>query len=189
MTIKFSPGAPDTTLDKLHPFASELKLPLVGVLSVGAAAAEPLKIGAGYRVHFVSAESIADGKLLDPSTPSRWRHLLIRGLHADAEVELDESQTPMALHHGPGKDGLSAALTVAAAVPGDFEAAVLSAPAIRFIALWLHGAEIDWIIPYAPDLTPLPKNVPVVASAALKVLQPLAKQVLEEFRGGEAIGG
>ncbi|MGC1428777.1 MAG: hypothetical protein WA822_09320 [Albidovulum sp.] len=172
MSIKFTSGAPTDTHDKVHSWVNELQ-------SQSQEANVFPVIGDGYEVKYVSAEDIASGHLLDAAHTSRWRHLVTHGGRPHGELELDDMHLPVALHQGPGKDGLVAALKRAEQLQGDFEVAVLTSTPLRFIALWLHNDGSDLIMPYAPDATPLENYVAVPAGEALGVLQSMAADVLK----------
>jgi hypothetical protein len=171
MTIHFSNGAPTNTHKKISGWAKELR-------SANKARANvPAVIGDAYKVRYLSAVDIASGHLLDAAHCAQWRHLVSHDGHSHGELELDEALQPVALYQGPGNDGLVAAIAQAAELEGDYEAIVLSSPALYFTALWLHNADADLIIPYEPNMTELANYVAVSSVAAMRVLKPLAKQV------------
>lgn len=185
MNIRFTPGGPTDTHDKLHDWTDELR-----TLSVrGAAGGAPLSLGDPYEVRYVSVEDVAHGRLIDGQHTARWRHLVSDGSHPHAELELDDTNAPMALHEGPGKDGFHAAVQAAEELEGDYVACVLASPPIRFIALWLHNDDEDLVMPYAPDQTGLEKYSPLTVDGALEVLSPMAAAVLEASAGEEPVGG
>lgn len=185
MSIRFTSGAPTDTHDKIHGWASELQSG--SALRTGGG--EPLTLGDAYEVKYLSVQEIASGHLLEAVHASRWRHLVTHGGQPHGELELDESHEPVALHEGPGKDGLRAALEAAENLGDDFEVSVLEAAPLRFIALWLHNDTTDWIMPYAPNLTSLDNYSTVSISDALAVLQPMAEEVMEASAEDKPTGG
>ena len=182
MTIRFTGGAPTNTHEKLGSWVDELRHP-------DKADAPLPSIGEGYEVRYLPVEEIAVGKLIDAAHTSRWRHLVAHDGRPHGELELDESLDPVALHQGPGKDGLSTALKRANELSEDFEAVVVMAPPLRFVGLWLHGAQSDLIMPYAPNDTDLANYVAVSVDDALEILQPMAVAVLEASAESDETGG
>ncbi len=173
MSIKFSPNAPVDTVNKMGSWAEKLKHELSAPDQN-----QTLSVSDGYEVHYLSLKEIVAGRLVDNPDCSRWRHMVSVGDQLVAEVELDESQSPIALHMGPGKDGLSTTVSLASSLDGDYEASVLSVAPLKFIALWLKGDNDDLIIPYAPNATSLKNGVAVPVRDVLDVLKPLAQDVI-----------
>ena len=185
MSIRFTVGGPTDTQDKIHGWESELQ----AASARGAAGGATLTLGDAYEVKHLSVQDIASGHLLDASYTIRWRHLVLYGQHPHGELELDDSNEPIALHEGIGKEGLQAALKAAEELGDDFEVSVLQVAALRFVALLLHNENVDLIMPYAPNLTSLDNYTPVPVSDALAVLQPMAMEVLSADAGPEPTGG
>jgi|CXWL01.1.fsa_nt_gi hypothetical protein len=185
MSIRYTSGSPADVHSKIHGWTNEIQRSSARAM----ADAAPVTLGDAYEVRYLSAQAIASGKLLDAVHSSRWRQPLLQGRHPLGDLELDEAQEPIALHEGPGKDGLRAALNVAEKLDGDFEVCVLEAAPLHFIALWLHSDTDDWVIPFAPNLTALQNYSAIPVADALAVLQPLAATVLIASTGSDQTGG
>jgi hypothetical protein len=185
MSIRFTPGSPTDTDKKLHKWTKELQLVSPSALAAGA----PLTLSEAYKVVYLSVTEIASGKLLDGVSTNNWRHLVLHGLHPQAELELNDALEPVALHEGPAKDGLQAALAAAENLGEDFEACVLQAAPLRFVGLWLRNEKQDWIMPFPPNMTALPNFSLTSVADAMAVLQPLALDILHSSTAANPTGG
>lgn len=185
MAMKFASEGPSDTFDKLmsHKWGEYLeRLQVSGEDS-------QLQVGEPYRVRYPALPDIANGKVADPDHPQRWRHLIHNAKGQPlAEVELDEEDNPSAIHHGPGKDGLVAALAAAEDLDGDFEASVIMSAGLKFCALHLDDGQNPQLIPFAPNLTSLPNYKAISADEAAQALAPLAQEVMKAMEEDEAIG-
>jgi hypothetical protein len=189
--ISFHAGGPARTMDRLHAHKWGPQIERL-LRDDGAAAGEPaqgLALGEPYRVQYLSLANMANGDLGEAVHATQWRHLLMRADRPVAEVELNDHLAPIALHEGPAKDGLQAAIQIAEGIGGDFEASVVQSAPLKFIALLLRSGERELLIPFPPDLTDLPNYEPISVSDALKVLRPMAARVLEATSGDDALGG
>lgn len=175
MSIQFTAGAPADLDAKVQLWGGGNQLSPARALSAETA----LSLGTPYIVRYLSVQNVADGALLDAVQCSRWRLPILDAGNTSGELELDEAELPIAFHEGPGKDGVMAAVTAAESLAGDFEACVLEAAPLRFIALWLQSKAANWIVPFAPNQTALTNYKPVSTAEALAVLQPMAKAILE----------
>lgn len=185
MSIKFTSGAPKDTHGKIHGWESEL----MRASAKGSGGGDPLTLGDAYEVKYLALQGIAAGDLLGAVHTSQWRRLVLHGPHPHGELEFDDAHEPIALHEGPGKDGLRAALEAAENLGDDFEVCVLQAAPLRFVALWLHNDSCDWIMPYAPNATLLVNYATVSVADALAVLQPMAADVMKASAGADPTGG
>ncbi|OYW20952.1 MAG: hypothetical protein B7Y98_10710 [Sphingomonas sp. 32-62-10] len=187
MTISFTSGGPIDTLEKLH--TQQWETDIARHSAAGAGDGPPLTLGEPYQVDYLSLEKVAKGAPGDAVQVTRWRHLLIGGGRPLAEVELDDDGNPIALHVGPAKDGLQAAIAKAALVNGDFTARVVHSAALKFSALKLQQGNKTLFIPYPPNLTSL-ANLEVIAEAEVfAALQVAAAQTLKAAQGDDPSGG
>lgn len=187
MTISFTSGGPIDTLEKLHALNWGADLARLSAADAGDGSA--LTLGEPYQVDHLSLEKVAKGAPGDAVQVTRWRHLLIGGGRPLAEVELDDDGNPIALHEGPAKDGLHAAIAKAALLDGDFTARVVQSAALKFSALKLQHGTKAVFIPYPPNLTSL-ANLEVIAEAdAFAALQLAAAQTLKAAQGDDPSGG
>ena len=187
MAIKFTSGESADTLEKLHALKWGDELDRLSVRSFAEEA--PVTLTGSYQVDYLSVAAVAQGNLADAVQTRGQRDMLMQGGRPVAEVELDGGGDPVALHEGPGKDGLQTALEQAQSIPGDFDARVVQSAPLKFSALLLEGEGKQMLIPYPPNLTPLPNGEPISVEDALKVLQPIAAQIIEMTKDDDKIGG
>ena len=194
MTIAFTAGGPSDTLNKLRKSNWGDELNRMAAMASQESPSETkdaaeLSVGEPYQVKYLALDDVADGKLVNAAHTTRWRHLLGSPSRPHAEVELDADLEPIALHEGPGKDGLGAALEAAKTLDGDFEACVLQSAPLKFSALLLQNDEQQFVIPYAPNHTDLPNYKVLSVDEALEVLQPLATGIMGAMEGDGELGG
>lgn len=190
MIIKSSAGRfGQNTYTKLEEWGPEIQSAIGFQPPMGAAGGSVINLGDAYPVAYLTLDNIKSGNLLGSESKVRWRQLLMYGADVPAEIELDESEDIIALHTGEVKKGLKTALDYAENLPDSYEAKVLTAPALRFIALWLHNDSQDLLIPYPPDRTGFERYKPVSVEQVLKVLQSKAEQVSKVSAGSEPTGG
>ena len=84
--------------------------------------------------------------------------------------------------------GLIDALDVAEQLRGRYEAAVLHAPALRFIGLWLKGRADEWVVPYPPNGTRLRNQETVSPGDVIGVLREMAGVIRNAANTGHARG-
>ena len=180
MTIQFTAGAPEDTYTKLNDWLPEIEN---CCLTNGATEGDEVNLSDAYEVKFLSISEIASGKLLDAIQGSHWRHLIMTGdgdqLNIHGEIELDDSQKPIALHTGRGKDGLDSAFKIAEQRKNEYNVSVLRCRPLCFIGLWLHNEQEDLIMPYPPNATTLKDYEELSVESVLEVLQPMARDLLK----------
>jgi hypothetical protein len=149
-----------------------------------------VSVSNGYEVVMISVDDLADGRLLDAVSPGRWRFLVLEDDVPYGELEF-EGTDAICVHHGPAKDAFIDALEQADQVDGEFVVRVIKSPGVRFIGLWLHNADEDWIIPYEPNRTDLRNLITHDTTEVIRVLQPAAEAVQTAMAaaGGLPIGG
>lgn len=187
MTISFTAGGPVDTLEKLH--ALNWGDDLARLRATGFAEDAGLTLGTPYQVDYLSLDAVAHGSPTEAVHTTQWRNLLHGGGRALAEVESDGAGDPIALHEGPAKDGLEAAIAQAESLGPDFTARVVQSAPLKFSALKLEGDGKELFIPYPPNLTPLPNYQVIPADEAFAILKPLAAQILEASKGSDTSGG
>ena len=184
MGLRFSKGAPSGAAAHLPNWVPNAA---AGATRGGG---PDVSVSNGYEVVMVTVDDLADGRLLDAVSPGRWRFLVLEDDVPYGELEFEGSDA-ICVHKGPAKDALIDALDRADDVEGDFVVRVIKSPGVRFIALWLHNADNDWIIPYEPNRTDLCNLTVYDVTQTTRVLQPLAESVQKAIAsaGGLPIGG
>ena len=180
MTIQLTVGRPLDTQTKLNDWFHEIEN---CCLTNGAKEGDDVSLGDAYEVKYLSISEVASGKLLDAIQSRRWRHLIMTGdgdkLNVHGEIELDDSQEPIALHTGRGKDGFYAAFKIAEQLKNKYNVSILKSRSLCFVALLLHNDQEDLIIPYPPNATSLENYQVFSVDSVLEVLQPMARDFLE----------
>ncbi|OYY65128.1 hypothetical protein [Sphingomonas sp. 28-62-11] len=187
MTISFTSGGPTDTLEKLY--AQQWSADLARLSATGFADGSALTLDTPYQVDYLSLDKVAKGAPGDAAQVTRWRQLIIGGGRPLAEVELNDHGNPIALHEGPAKDGLQAAIAKAALLDGDFTARVVQSAALKFSALKLQQGSQTLFIPYPPNQTGLANYEVIPAADAFAALQLLAAQTLKAAQGDGTTGG
>lgn len=181
MALSFTAGGPALRPEHLADWLGTP--PGVHALSATRTTSEP------YQVVDLTLDQVLEGRLPEPGGGGRWRYLILDGGVPRGELEFDHGR-PVAFHRGLAKDGLVRAMAAADAVDGDFDVCVVHAPAIRFVALWLHNAEEDWLVPYPPSAAGLEPCRAYRAADALPQLRARAEEVGDQLaRGGDELGG
>ncbi len=152
---------------------------------------ESLSHSEPHPVYFVPLDALADGKLLAAAKQTSWRYLLVQDNAAIAEAELSVGRRgakgaagrPLefaGLTHGPFAaatvDALGAAERLPQVASSDYELRLLRIPAVYLVALWLHGATDDILIPMGDPPGGLKKNQPYTESAVIEALRGAAGQ-------------
>ena len=152
---------------------------------------EALSHSEPHPVFYAPLDALAGGKLLDAATQSSWRYLLVQDDAAVAEAELSVGRKdakragPKALEflgltHGPFTAATIEALAAAEQLPqvaaADYELRLLKIPAVYLVALWLHGAKDDILIPMGDPPGGLKKNKPYTEAAIIKALRGIVEQ-------------
>jgi len=152
---------------------------------------EALSHSEPHPVFYASLDALAGGKLLDAATQSSWRYLLVQDDAAVAEAELSVGRRGakrggakalefLGLTHGPFTEATIEALAAAEQLPqvaaADYELRLLKIPAVYLVALWLHGAKDDILIPMGDPPGGLKKNRPYTEAAVIKALRGIVEQ-------------
>ena len=155
-------------------------------LSVRGLKIEDLNVAMPHRAYGVGANDLASGHLLSAATSNSWQYILLHGTNSVGAAQLlaDEktakTEKCIALYE---TDHSAEALWVAEQLPQikkeDYEFRFLSAPAVYFQAVWLHGKSDDIIIPVGPTFNRWNAYQPYSESQMIKLLQPEAKRVLK----------
>jgi hypothetical protein len=160
---------------------------------------ETLSHSEAHPVYFVPLDALAKGKLLDAAKQTGWRYLLVQDNAAVAEAELSVSRgaksakasktattaRPLqfaSLTHGPFAAATVDALGAAERLPqverDDYEMRLIKIPAVYFVALWLHGAKGDILIPMGDPPGGLERNKPYTEAQIIEALRGSAQQAL-----------
>jgi hypothetical protein len=152
---------------------------------------ETLSHSEAHGVYFVPLDALAEGKLLAAAKQTSWRYLLVQDNEPIAEAELTAGRRGakgpasralefVSLTHGPFAPGTVEALGAAERLPqvasADYELRVLRIPAVYFVALWLHGANDDILIPMGDAPAGLKRNEPYSEAAVIDALRGPAEQ-------------
>ncbi|HTS23306.1 MAG TPA: hypothetical protein VMN79_16035 [Casimicrobiaceae bacterium] len=154
---------------------------------------ETLSHSEPHPVYFVPLDALAEGKLLAAAKQTSWRYLIVQDNDAVAEAELtvgrrgakSAAARPLAfagLTHGPFAaatvDALHAAERLPQVARDDYELRLLRIPAVYFVALWLHGAKEDLLIPMGNPPGGLKSNHPYSEAAIVRALRGPAEQAV-----------
>ena len=152
---------------------------------------EALSYSEPHPVFRVPLDALASGKLLDAAILASWRYLLVQDERAIAEVELSagrrgakgagtKSLEFLGLTHGPFTEATIEALATAEQLPqvaaADYELRLLKVPAVYLVALWLHGAKDDILIPMGDPPGGLKPNRPYAEAAVIEALQGIVER-------------
>jgi hypothetical protein len=142
-----------------------------------------------HPVYFVPLDQLVKGKLLGAAKQTSWRYLLVYRKTAVAEAELSARQQGgkggaakelefLGLTHGPFTSATIEALTAAeklpAVVKADYELRLLKVPSVYLVALWLHGASDDILVPMGDPPGGLKKNRAYTEGQVVKALGEIA---------------
>ena len=152
---------------------------------------EELSHSEPHPVFYVPLDALAAGKLLDAATQTSWRYLLVQDDAAIAEAELSSGRRGakgagakplefLGLTQGPFTAATIEALAAAEQLPqvaaADYELRLLKVPAVYLVALWLHGAKDDILVPMGDPPRGLKKNRPYTEAAVIKALRGIVEQ-------------
>jgi hypothetical protein len=152
---------------------------------------EALSHSEPHPVFYVPLDALAAGKLLDAATQTSWRYLLVQDDAAIAEAELSSGRRGakgagakalefLGLTQGPFTAATIEALAAAEQLPqvaaADYELRLLKVPAVYLVALWLHGAKDDILVPMGDPPRGLKKNRPYTEAAVIKALRGIVEQ-------------
>ena len=145
-----------------------------------------------HPVYVATLDDLAAGKLLAAAKQTGWRYLLAHNDEVVAEAELaagrraakgakrakgakHEDLAFAGLTHGPFTgatvDGLHAAERLPQVEKADYELRLLKVPAVYLVALWLHGADEDILIPLGQPPAGLKKNKAYSEAAVIRALR------------------
>ena len=185
------PKAPEGGQQMVHEFVHQILQahPDGPALSVRGLKIEDLTIAMTHRWWGVGVNDLASGHLLSAAIPGSWRYVFLHGTNSVGVAQLlaDEktgkAEKCIALYE---TDHSTEALRVAEQLPQikkeDYEFRFLSAPAVYFQAVWLHGKSDDIIIPVGPTFNRWNAYQPYSESQMIKLLKPEAKKVLKAPR-------
>jgi hypothetical protein len=131
-----------------------------------------------YPVYTADLSGVLDGTFLTGSRLTAWQYVIMNGtVLGVAEVA---AEMAFASHEpAPVADALldviRAAENLEMVAGGDFELRLLRAPELYFVAVWLHRADIDWLLPVRPAPAGLQAGSRLSVDQVLEALRPLAK--------------
>ena len=152
---------------------------------------ESLSHSEAHPVYFVPLDALADGKLLQAAKQTSWRYLLVQDNEPIAEAELASGSRSakgaksraldfVSLTHGPFARATVDALGAAERLPQvdreDYELRLLKIPAVYFVALWLHGARGDILMPMGNPPGGLKPNEPYSEAQVIDALRGSVEQ-------------
>lgn len=185
LMVEQPPKGIETLLD-----AAVSELVAHGALALGTRARPAVAMP--LRAYHLGADAIADGRGLAAAQPVGWVASLMNDGEVLGTLELvpprpvrKGAAAPEGLRfggftQGPLQRGLAAAVQIAAKQAGraQVEVAVLRAPAIYLLALWLRDKDGDRLVPIAPAPPPLKAGEAYPAERALAALAETAKDAL-----------
>jgi hypothetical protein len=142
-----------------------------------------------HPVYVATLDDLEAGKLLAAAKQTGWRYLLAQDDEVVAEAELTagrrvakgakgakhEDLAFAGLTHGPFTgatvDGLHAAERLPQVEKTDYELRLLKVPAVYLVALWLHGADEDILVPIGQPPAGLRKNKPYTEARVMRALR------------------
>jgi hypothetical protein len=145
-------------------------------------------------VFVATLDDLVAGKLLAAAKQTSWRYLLVQGAAPVAEAELAAARPGkqrakgkdlefLGLTHGPFTkatvDALSAAEELPQVARADYELRLLKVPALYLVALWLHGADEDILVPIGDPPGGLEKNKPYSEAEIVRALRDTALRTKE----------
>ena len=169
-----------------------------------AARPEELHHSDPHPVYVATLDDLAAGKLLKAAKQTGWRYLLAQNDEIVAEAELTaarrgakgargakhEDLAFAGLTHGPFTsatvDGLHAAERLPQVEKADYELRLLKVPAVYLVALWLHGANEDILVPLGQPPAGLKKNKPYTEASVIRALRPTVART-KEFNEAYAV--
>ena len=163
---------------------------------------EELEHSEPHPVYVATLDDLAGGKLLSAARQTGWRYLLVQHDEVVAEAELSAARpaakgakgakksagakqelTFASLTHGPFSgatvDGLHAAERLPQVEKNDYELRLLKVPAVYLVALWLHGAHEDILVPLGQPPAGLKKNKAYTEASVIRALRATAARTKE----------
>src|SRR5215831_9428262 len=190
MPITF-PKAPRAAAAKLVGHLTELARERKMPYRMSEMRLESLSHSEAHPVYFVPLDALAQGKLLQAAKQTSWRYLLVQDNAPIAEAELaaasrttkgakSRSLDFLSLTHGPFAvatvDALGAAEQLPQVEREDYELRLLKIPAVYFVALWLHGAKDDILMPMGQPPGGLKANEPYTEAQVIEALRGSVQQ-------------
>jgi len=141
-----------------------------------------------YRGYALSLDDLAQGKGLNAATLGDWHYLVFSDGVSIADAQLAEVAGQVefsSLNHGAMAASTVNALTLAenaAQLQGKtYELRVLFVSALHLVAIWLHGADDDVLIPVDPTPKDLAATRLYNEASLLALLTPAAQQAKKGF--------
>jgi hypothetical protein len=178
-------GADARLVAHLAELARENKPPMAEVRM------EELSHSEAHPVYFVPLDALTEGKLLKAAKQTSWRYLLVKGSAAIAEAELSSGSRSaktgksrsldfLSFTRGPFASATVDALHAAERLPqvarADYELRLLNIPAVYLVALWLHAAKDDILIPMGDPPAGLKRNEPYTEPAVIAAVRDSAER-------------
>jgi len=147
-----------------------------------------------HPVYVATLDDLAAGKLLANARQTAWRYLLVQHDEVVAEAEITAGHGGAkgaksgkrknlefaGMTHGPFADATIDGLHIAEALPetarADYELRLLKVPAVYLVALWLHRADDDILIPIGQPPTGLRKNKAYTEAGIIRALRATAER-------------
>ncbi|HEY7200965.1 MAG TPA: hypothetical protein VIC57_12155 [Candidatus Dormibacteraeota bacterium] len=139
--------------------------------SLRGAKADRVDVTTPHQIFTLGLDDLTSGAGLDRARAVGWRHLVeVDGkavASAETSVAADGTHVPSHVNEGPFVNATAEAAAAAQAMPqlqtAGFEMRLLRIPALYFMALWMHSAAADLLVPLAPS--PIGQEGQVVAAA------------------------
>lgn len=161
-----------------------------------------------HPVYVATLDDLASGKLLAAARQTGWRYLLVEHDEVVGEAELTAGRSGAkgakkgakrtshkglefaGLTHGPFAgatvDGLHAAERLPQVEKADYELRLLKVPAVYLVALWLHGANEEILVPLGEPPAGLKKNKAYTEAAVIRALRETVVRTKEFHEAYEA---
>lgn len=164
-------GLPDTIRSGVRNLAGH---PHISTEALRGATPDAVDVSTPHQIFTIGLHDLAAGRGLDTARPVGWRYIVEAAGQpiAGAETTLAEDGTTQLLSHvneGPFVGATADAVRAVQARPelhaAGYELRLLRIPAIYLMALWLHSAATDLLVPLAPS--PVGREGQVVPAAEL----------------------
>lgn len=154
----FLPPAPDGTAEAIAHGLRRARAAGHLTLPGPAAAAVVVTPVAPHRVYTMGRDALLEGRGLAAARPAGWRAIVLQGGEAVAAVEFKgvagDAHNFKSVNQGSLVEATAVAIAAAELLPEvkaeHYELRLLSIPAIRLVALWLHGSDGQLFLPLAP---------------------------------------
>jgi len=149
-------GVADEVRSKVHKFADEGKFTSK---ALHGAEKERLDVSTPHQVFTMGLDDVLAGGGVDRAEPAGWRYLIEEGGQPIASAETsagpDGTQEVSRFVEGPFVAATDKALKIIRKLPkleaAGFDLRLLRIPAVYQMALWLHSAEEDLLVPLEPS--------------------------------------